>query len=261
MAEGVEKAIAERVQTIQKLAEEQEETGEQLKKDYLERQQIGVYNYFRTIPQKSFFAYAVIFFLLFFVINLLNFTMKHIIIIIICSLFTFYLNEMRKSTSVTRMQELELKLNSIFPRPKYFFIDSGIIELIHSIKEYKHYNPLAFNKLIRVIDSFLKLTLDIEKRTENCYALYDILQNMKDSALNNLHSIIYNNPHDINAEVKLDRALVSLHYILNFHLEQIRIKCNKDFKEKGPNINNRYINSNIHPEGRDPLFNNRFDLY
>lgn len=261
MSEGVEKAIAERVQEIQKIAEEQQESGEELRNDYLKKQQLGIYNYFRTIPEKSLFTYAVIFFILFFIINLLNFTTKHIIVIIICSLFTYYLNEMRKSTSVTRMQELELKLNSIFPKPKYFYLDSGVIELIHSIKEYKKYNPLAFNKLIRIVDSFLKLTLDIEKRTENCYAIYDILQNFKDAALNNLHSIIYNNPHDVNAEVKLDKALISLHYILNFHMEQIRIKCNKNFKDKGPNINNRYINSNIHPEGRDPLFNNRFDLY
>jgi len=171
------------------------------------------------------------------------------------------MNERRRSTSITRMQELELKLNGIFPKPKHFYIDSGIIELIHSMKEFKNYNPLAFNKLIRILDDFLELTLDIEKNTENGFPLYETLQNMKDSALNNLQSIIFNTPSDLAAENKLDSATQSLHFILNFHLEQIRMKTNKKFKKDGPNINNRYIHSNIGPEGTDPYFNKNFDMY
>ena len=88
------------------------------------------------------------------------------------------------------------------------------------------------------------------------------LQNLKDSALNNLHSVIYNIPSDIHAEVKLDEALQSLHYILNFHLEQIRIKCNDKFKETGPTTKNKYINNpNTNPKPSDEIIDYNFDLF
>ena len=262
MTDTVEKAIERRVEAIQHLATEQEREGKLLKQNFLEEKKSGIYNYFVEIPSKSLLTYFVVGLLLFFTINEVKFTGKHIVIIVICGLALFYLNEKRRSTSLTRMQELELKLISIFPQPKFFYLDSGLVELLHSIKEYKQYNPLAYNKLIRILDDFLELTLDIEKNVDNAIPLYEILQGFKTSALNNLHSMIYNTPSDIRAEVKLDDALESLHYILNFHLEKIRIKSNEKYKKDGPNINNKYINNpTIHPDGQDPYWNDRFDLY
>jgi hypothetical protein len=194
-------------------------------------------------------------------LNEVKFTGKHIIILVGCILIVLFLNEKRRSTTITRMNELELKMNSIFPQPKYFYLDSGIVELIYSIREFKNYNPLAFNKLIRILDDFLELTLEIEKNIQNGFDLYENLQNLKDSALNNLQSIIYNTPSDLVAENKLDNATQSLHFILNFHLEQIRMKTNKEYEKQGPNIKNRYIYSNESPEGKDPYFNKNFDLF
>lgn len=254
-------ALRNRIRTIQFAATDQEKVTEQLKADYLESQKSGIYNYLTGIPKESLFLYFVVFLVAFFVINHIKFTAKHIIVLVASCLVIFLMNEQRRSTTTTRMEELELKLTSIFPKPKFFYIDSGIIELIHSIREYKNYNPLAFNKLIRILDDFLELTLDIEKNGQNAFALYKILQNLKDSALNNLHSIIYNTPSDINAEVKLEDSLDALQFILNFHLEQVRIKANKKFKKDGPNINNKFIDSNIAPEGHDPFFNKNFDMY
>ena len=262
MAENVEEAIQQRVQAIQHLASEQEREGQKLKQGFLDGKKSGIYNYFTEIPSKSLLTYFVVGLLLFFTINEIKFTGKHIVIIIICGMSLFYLNEKRRSTSLTRMQEIELKLLSIFPQPKFFYLDSGLVELLHSIKEYKQYNPLAFNKLIRILDDFLELTLDIEKNVDNAIPLYEILQGFKTSALNNLHSMIYNTPSDIRAEVKLDDAIESLHYILNFHLEKIRIKSNEKYKKDGPSIHNKYINNpSVHPDARDEEWNDRFDLY
>ena len=254
-------ALQNRIQAVRTSAEGQEAAGKQLKSAFLDSQQSGIYNYLVNIPKESLFIYFCVFLVAFFVINEIKFTSKHIIILVASGIIIFLMNEKRRSTSVTRMQELELKLNSIFPKPKYFYVDAGIIELIHSIREYKNYNPLAFNKLIRSLDDFLEITLDIEKNGQNAFQLYETLQNMKDAILNTLHSIIYNSPSDISVSIKLDDALDSLQYMLNFHLEQIRMMANIKFKEDGPNITNRYINSNEAPEGRDPLFNKHYDLF
>jgi len=256
-----QQALKARIQAVKFAASDQEAAAEQLKQDFLESQKSGIYNYLTNIPPQSLFIYFVIFLITFAIMNEIKFTSKHIIILVGSILVVFLLNEKRRSTSITRMNELELKLNSIFPKPKFFYLDSGVVELIHSMREFKNYNPLAFNKLIRILDDFLALTLDIEKNVDNGFPLYETLQNMKDSALNNLQSIIYNTPSDLAAENKLDEATQSLHYILNFHLEQIRIKTNKKYKEDGPNINNRYIESTIGPEGKDPFFNDNFDLF
>ena len=253
--------LRRRIQAVQFAASDQEKASEKLKADFLESQKSGIYRYLVNIPAQSIFLYFVVFLVAFTILNELNFTGKHIVILVGCIIVVFLMNERRRSTSITRMQELELKLNSIFPKPKFFYVDSGIIELIHSMREFKNYNPLAFNKLIRILDDFLALTLDIEKNTQNGFPLYETLQNMKDAALNNLQSIIYNTPSDLAAENKLDDATESLHFILNFHLEQIRMKTNKKYEKDGPNINNRYIYSNKGPEAKDPAFNKNFDLF
>lgn len=256
-----QQALQQRINAVKFAASSQEEANEKLKQDYLEQKQSGIYNYLVSIPPQSVFLYFVIFLLAFFVLNHVDFTGKHIVILVGSIIIIFLLNEKRRSTSITRMSELELKLQSIFPTPKYFYLDSGIVELIHSIREFKNYNVLAFNRLVRVLDDFLSLTLDIEKNPKNGYQLYDNLDNMKDSALNLLHSIIYNTPSDLAAENKLDDALQSLQFILNFHLEKVRIKSNEEYTKEGPNIKNRYIYSNKSPEGKDPFFNENYDLF
>lgn len=261
MSNEINDIFQEKKKRINQLALKQVQSNEKLKKIYLKTLNSGIYNYISNIPNINKFSYFIIFFILFYVINLINFSLKHVIIIVGLTIIIFFLNDKRLSTSITRMQEIELKLNGIFPKPKYFYIDSGIIELIHSIKEYKNYNSLAFNKLISILDNFLKLSLDIEKNPTNSYALYEVMQHTKNAALNNLHSFIYNIPSDKHAEIKLSDAMDSLHYILNFHLEKIRVNSNTKYLKDDPNINNKYINSNMHPEGSDPYINNNFDFY
>ena len=253
--------LQRRINAIKFAASSQEASNEKLKKDFLETKKSGIYNYLISIPTHSVFIYFIIFLLSFTILNEISFTGKHIIILISSLIVIFLLNEKRRSTTITRMQELEMKLNSIFPKPKNFHIDSGIVELIYSINEFKNYNVLAFNKLIRTLDDFLDLTLDIEKNPDNGFSLYDNLQNMKDASLNLLQSIIYNTPSELIAENKLDNATESLHYILNFHLEQIRLKTNEQYVKQGPNIKNKYIYSNKAPEGKDPYFNKNYDMF
>lgn len=255
-----EKAFQQRINAINFKASEQEEINKKLKKDFLDSKKSGIYNYLVDIPSINVFYYFFIFIFCFFIINKLNFTLKHIIIIIISGLFVFILNEKRRSTTLTKMQELELKMNNIFPKPRYFYLDAGIVELIHSIREFKNYNVLSFNRLIRTLDDFLGLTLDIKKNPENGFQLYETLKNMKKASLNLLHSIIYNTPSDLVAENKLDTALESLHFILNFHLEKLRKIINENYEENGPNIVNKYI-YNEGPDGKDPYFNENYNLF
>ena len=74
-----------------------------------------------------------------------------------------------------------------------------------------------------------------------------------------MHSIIYTTPTDVSAENKLEDAINSLHFILNFHLEQIRIKANEYYKLTGPTVKNKYFHKE--PDGVDKYTNEHYDLY
>lgn len=246
---------------VQKFAELQQKGLDSLKQDYLKDKQIGIYNYFRQIPKQHLFTYIVIFIILSFLLNELDITFKKIMVILICALFLFYVNEMNKSVFVDEMQETKLKLNTLFPIPKFFYIDSRLIDLVYSFREYKKYNPLAFNKVIKTTDNFLKIVLDAEKDIGNIYQMIDIMKGLKQEIMNHLHSIIHNTPSDKIAKFKMDNVLDAMHYILNYHMEMMRIKSNKKFEKDGPSINNKYINRSSHPEPHDPAYDEHYDIY
>ncbi len=250
-----------RLEAIQFAASSQQDANDKLRLDFLKAQESGIYYYLTNIPIETAFMYFMIFIVSFFIINQVGFTIKHIIVLIMSVGIIFLLNEKRRSTNVTKMQEYELKLNSIFPKPKYFYVDAGIINLIWSIQEYRNYNPSVHSKLIRVLDDFLSYTIEVEKNIENGYPMYEVMQNFKDIALNHLESFIFTVPTDLAAENKLDDATISLHRILNFHLEKIRIKLNEDFNSGKPSIDKRIIHRRDAPKPKDELFNPHYDMF
>ena len=252
--------LAKRIETIKLAASDQEASLNKLKQDYLKNKQIGIYNYITEIPNLSVFYYFYIFLFIFYSLNLIDFSLKNIIVLFGTTLCIYFINEKRRSTTLTRMEELELKMNSIFPKPKFFYYDSGIIELIFSIREYKIYNVISFNKLIRTLDDFLSIMSDIDKNPKMAYKMYDTLKMMKNASLNLLHSIIYNIPSNIIAENKLNDAMDSLQFILQIHLEKVKNISNEIYKKDGPNVNNNYI-SYDHIEKDDPYVNYHYDRY
>lgn len=141
-------------------------------------------------------------------------------------------------TNENRMQDLERKMNSFEPKPSYFYLDSGIIELMYSIKEFSDYSEPIFKTVIQLLDKFLKLTLHAH---EHEAYLYDNLHDLKIDILNHLEQMIFNIPEDHGVENKLFEAIKSMQYLLNYHLEKIRLQYNKSFNNRGPNIHNKYL--------------------
>ena len=141
-------------------------------------------------------------------------------------------------TNENRMEDLEHKMNSFDPTPSYFYLDSGIIELMYSIREFSDYSEPIFKNIIRLLDKFLKLTVFADKH--EAY-LYDNLHDVKIEILNNLEQMIFNIPENHAVENKLFNAIRSMRYILNHHLEKIRLEYNESFNRRGPNIHNKYL--------------------
>ena len=168
--------------------------------------------------------------------------------LLIALVLVYYLNEKRRSTETTEMQEIELKLYKIYPKPKYFYLDSGLIELITTIQEFRNYNYDSYDKLVRTLDTFLKIKFDIENGVNYCKENLQLAKRFKVQCLNYLHSIIFMTPTDENVENKLKKALNSLHFILNHHIDLMEDECKKR-KDKVQD----YYKDNEQPDGIDPL--------
>ena len=227
---------------------------------FLKNKQTGIYNYLKNIPNEYVFYYTVIFFVVYFFLRGQKFVYQDIIILIISLICIYLLNEARRTLYISRMEELKIKLNSIFPKPKYFYMDSGIIEIIHSMKEFKAYNILAFNNLINMLDTFLGIIRDIEKDNSQACSLYLNLIDFRKSILNNTQSFIYKIPSNLVIENKLTDITDNLHLILNYHMENVRLLCNKN-NDKNITINSKFLKPNHIPNGKDPRSDDRFDLF
>ncbi len=143
-------------------------------------------------------------------------------------------------TNERKMKDIELKLNSFEKTPEYFHTDCGVIQLMYSIKEFSQYSSVIFQKIMDLLDKFLKLS-NFSRTTVQNINIYDNLKDLRDEILNELHSLIFNLPHnDKVSQQKLNKSIDVMHYLLNFHLEEVRIKYNK-YSQSNLNVTNKNI--------------------
>lgn len=242
-----------------KLKHQQKElTG--LSRVFLDDKTQGIYNYVKNINKNNLVIYIFIFAIIFSFFKYIKITTNSIFISVIALSIIYYINDMNQVNSISRMKELQMKMMTIDPMPKYFFMDAGIIELIFTIKEYKTYSPVLFEKLIIQLDHFLKLVMLMEKFPNDSFQLLENLKRKKKSILNILHSFIYNLPVSIHTEVKLDKTLDSMQFILNYHEERLRIENNKIYN-MGATRGKRYYYSNKNPDKNDESVNSNYNIY
>ena len=255
-----EKALQKAKEKSLQERKEKEEDLDELTGAYKSAQTTGFYNYITEIDNKSMFHFVVAGITVFTLVNKIHFTMSSIVAIFVAGVVVYFLNERRRTTQVTDMKELEIKLVRITPNPKYFHLDAGIVELVYSIREFRNYNDQAFVEMIAATDKFLGLMYDIEHEVANCHHAVELAQDLKKQALNHLMSIIYRTPSDSRALVKLRKAADSLHFILNHHIDIATEECNKQIKKIGLNASNKLIKIN-QPTGFDANYHSSFDIF
>lgn len=150
------------------------------------------------------------------------------------------------------------KTNSQFI--KYF---PEIEDFIYNISDIKYYNIDAYYNIIRNIDAFLNIYNDIKIGVKYCKYNYDVAVDMKNNALNHLHSMIITIEENRILNNKLKLSLTILHKLLNKYLNEIIRICNNNIDIDGYSINTSYINKNeFYPANKFDWRNNiSFDLY
>jgi hypothetical protein len=224
------------------------------------RKQSGLYNFINNIPKFNLFTYFMAAFVLYNIINYIDFSVKNFLVVLVVLFILYFFNDMYSFNNINRMEEIELKLLSIKPKPEYFYLDAGIIELIYSIYDLRDYNTLTFNKIILFLDNFLKLRLYAE---EDDILFVNHIQNMKKYKkliLNHMQSLQLSlNSNYPQLVIKLNKAIKEMHVLLNIHIRNVENIAN--IRNKDVDIWTTFINNTNLIEPNDYNHNKYFDIY
>ena len=143
---------------------------------------------------------------------------------------------------------------------EYFYLDSELIDFTYQTKEYLHYNPTEYRKMIKSINIYLRLTKMIQDGNEGMGELYDLLLNRKHEIMNIFHSFVHSisrHPKILNKHQQLSRDLERL---LNYHLTASLSRCKEKYGKRGINNKTRFIYKN-HPMPQDTNVEPNYQFY
>jgi hypothetical protein len=194
---------------------------------------------FKKIPPKSLFMYIIILVLCVTISRYIKIGINNILGIVIGITIIYYFYQKDTINSISETDQLDIKYNTIIPKPKNFVKYPEIIEFFFSIREYYKVNPKIFSELVYSVDAFLNIYQDIKNGVENCKQNYDVAYDLMRSSLNNLHSIIYSIEPKKNKIIKnkLIQANQELMKILYKYLEEMINNCNIDIETNGYDVN------------------------
>lgn len=223
----------------------------------------GIFPYINKIQPLDFLYYIVIILTFILLSNYIPITLKHVVGLLIGICFVYYLQEGKRATVIDKLKTTEIMMESIIPRPSFFYIDANLIEFAYNMMSYRKYNTKAFSKMVEAIDHLLQIRMDIENPAlQNCTETFQVAMDMKNTALNELHSIIHSVPTDEEhiLETKLLNAVKTLQLFLQRHLDEMTEICNTRTDAKGWNISTKRIDKYAIP-GYDKLKNPKYHLF
>jgi len=210
----------------------------------------GVYDYIENMEAIHLFYYISIAVMVLFVFQFVPITLTHVTALVISGVIMLYLDKKNKREQKTEMDNIYLKLHMIHPRPKWFYLDSDVIELVDDVKEYGEYNKVAFSKMIYALDNFLEIVHDMNLGVQDFEDNIDVAKHQKRIAIDNLQSILFKLPVDRAIEYKLERAIYNLRLILQRHIDKMIHKQQKRIKDHGYNKRTKVYYFD-HPVGLD----------
>lgn len=214
---------------------------QELVREIKQNKKTGIYNYVDSIKPQSILIYLVIIQMFIIVFSRFNFELRHLVGLILGVFIVVLLHEHQRTQYVDEMQFLEIKLESINPTPKYFYLDANIVEIVYDMLEFEQLASKNFKTMVMSIDNILQLHLDTEKGIPNCGRLYAVAHDNYENAMNAVMSMMISVPTDNIRLKKLKLARENLQVMLLRHLDFIKNRCNEQLDEKW-NIHTSPIN-------------------
>jgi hypothetical protein len=255
--------IQDESEKILKKAAAKESRLSDLGKELLTLRTTGFYNYINKIQPSDMLFYLVLIMSMVLLSDYIPWMLKDVMGLGMGLVLVYYLHEGKRATHVDRLKTTEIHMEQIIPKPKYFHQDANFIEFAYNMLSYRIYNKEAFTKMIQSIDHFLEIWIDIENPAlQNCAETYEIAVDMKNTALNELQSLIHSIPLDdkLILSTKLMNAIKTLQLYLQRHLDEMAEICNARTEAKGWNMFTKKIDKYAIP-GQDKLKDPRYHLF
>ena len=100
--------------------------------------------------------------------------------------------------------------------------DAGLIHLLDSISDLKHYSPSSYARLVKSVDLYLYYSELCHQNPKEIRDCYDKLVELKKTILNQL-SAFYLKIQTFQEDKQLHKAIDSMRFLLNIHLAEIKV--------------------------------------
>ena len=135
-----------------------------------------------------------------------------------------YIQDRNKIEGDHHHQQHQEKVDRLKPIPKLITKYVDLVDLFHTIQEYYHDNPQAYEELFDNVNSFLELYEDSDYVEQRCEQRVQVAHTKVRNAANSLHAIIFSlkNPDRIH---KLNRAHRKLYHLMMKYLKKMTKRC------------------------------------
>jgi hypothetical protein len=224
----------------------------------------GFYQFLQSFEQYDYIEYGfILMVVMFFVTQILRPSWFFFMGLLMAGGIIYYRIDQKKHTMSSINKELMFRLRSITPKPENFHMDPDIINLFYNIREFKTLNSEAYDQAVIAVDNMLKIVSEIEAGVYHCKENLDLVREQMYKALNHLHTMIYKVPVPKLIVMKLQRTLKALHVILRRHVDDVVDICQRQYKERGIDINTHFV-YNDGPRDNDTdrhEYSPHYDLY
>lgn len=204
---------------------------EQLVGEVAENKTTGFYPYIDAIKPKDLLLYLIIIQTCVLIFSRIPFELRHLFGFLLGLFLVIILHERQRTQLVDEMTLLEIKMESINPKPTYFYIDANIVDVVYTMMEFRQVSPKNFKTMVMSIDNILSLRLDVEKGIVHCGRMYTVAMDNYEKAMNSIMGIMVGLTTDNIRLKKLKLARENLQIMLLRHLDYIRNTCNEQLKD------------------------------
>jgi hypothetical protein len=203
----------------------------------------GFYRYIEDIPDLHLFSYLVIIFISILLVSKFNIRLSHFVGLVLGIIIAYFLNDKYIATNVDEYKRTELQLESLIPRPVYFYMDSNIIELMYNLLEFRQFSIRDYDETIFAIDDLLKLRLDVERGVDDCSHYVIVAKEQRQKAIDHLSAMLIATPGNHILQAKLTEGIEILRLFLQHHIYFMEDMCAQQLTDEGNKMQAKMVQS------------------
>lgn len=216
----------------------------------------SLYVYIDEWGSNRLFLYLLLLVVIIWILSYRNIKLNLVVALFATYFIVSYLNHSTKVSNNTLQDIVNIKEDSIEPKPKKTTLEqSDVRNFLFSIQDLRVYNAQAYEEMIYTIDDFFEYYAIVFIEPSRSYIYYGLMEQAKRDALNALKSLIFSIPDDQRIRGKLNRATDIMDDILAKYLDQISYIADEYTHKNGWNTDTKVLNYGAKPYNQyDDMF-------